>query len=110
MPTSTTRRGNIFFMLFASIAMVGAVGVMGMNIMKGPVRAMALSGGLWTLKDNDTQTATISKNLSVTDMGGDEQLSFDADTKAFSIGAGARGGYQHWGGQCRRCHYNIERQ
>lgn len=53
--------------------------------------AMALSGGLWTLKQDDIQTATISKNLSVTDMGGDEQLTFDADTKALSIGAGGTG-------------------
>ncbi len=53
--------------------------------------AMALSGGLWTLKDDDIQTATISKNLSVTDMGGEEQLTFDAQTKALAIGAGGTG-------------------
>jgi hypothetical protein len=53
--------------------------------------AMALSGGLWTLKQNDVQTATIAKNLSVTDTGGDEQLTFNADTKALSIGSGGTG-------------------
>lgn len=53
--------------------------------------AIALSGGLWNLKDNDAKTATISKNLSVTDTGGMEQLSFNADTKSLAIGVGGTG-------------------
>lgn len=53
--------------------------------------AITLSGGLWMLKQNDTQTATISKNLSVTDLGGNEQLTFDAQSKELSIGAGGTG-------------------
>ena len=53
--------------------------------------AIALSAGLWNLKHNDAKTATIAKNLSVTDTGGNEQLSFNADTKSFAIGVGGTG-------------------
>jgi hypothetical protein len=53
--------------------------------------AMALSGGLWNLKPNDASTATIAKNLTVTDESGTEQLSFDAQSKAFALGAGGTG-------------------
>jgi len=53
--------------------------------------AMALSGGLWNLKQNDVKTATIAKNLSVTDAVGEEQLTFDAATKAFALGDGGTG-------------------
>lgn len=53
--------------------------------------AIALSGGLWNLKENDVSTATIAKNLSVTDTGGAEQLTFNADTKSFAIGVGGTG-------------------
>lgn len=53
--------------------------------------AMALSAGLWNLKENDADTATIAKNLSVTDESGDEQLSFDAQTGALSLGSAGTG-------------------
>ena len=53
--------------------------------------AMALSSGLWNLKESDKRTATIAKNLSVTDTGGSEQLTFNADTKSFAIGVGGTG-------------------
>lgn len=53
--------------------------------------AITLSGGLWNLKANDIQTATISKNLSVTDTGGNEQLTFDAQSKELSLAAGGTG-------------------
>ncbi len=53
--------------------------------------AIALSGGLWNLKESDAKTATISKNLSVTDAGGNEQFTFDAATKSLAIGVGGTG-------------------
>ncbi len=53
--------------------------------------AMVLGGDLWNLKTNDTNTATIAKNLSVTDQLGQEQLGFDAATKALSLGSGGTG-------------------
>ncbi len=53
--------------------------------------AMAASGGLWNLKDGDTGTATIAKNLSVTDSNGAEQLRFNASSKSLSIGSGGTG-------------------
>lgn len=53
--------------------------------------AMALGGDLWNLKPEDSETATIAKNLSVTDEGGQEQLSFDAQTRALSLGSGGTG-------------------
>ncbi len=53
--------------------------------------AQSMAGDLWNLKLNDAQTATIAKNLSVTDGSGDEQLSFDASTKAFALGDGGTG-------------------
>lgn len=53
--------------------------------------AVALSGGLWNLKATDTQTATIAKNLSVTDSGGEEQLTFNAATRALALGDGGTG-------------------
>jgi len=53
--------------------------------------AVAMSAGLWNLKAGDLQTATIDKNLSVTDNSGDEQLSFNADSKALEIGTGGTG-------------------
>jgi hypothetical protein len=53
--------------------------------------AMAMAGNLWNLKPDDSETATIAKNLSVTDEGGAEQLSFDAQTKALSLGTGGIG-------------------
>lgn len=53
--------------------------------------AMAMSGGLWNLKEEDTETATIAKNLSVTDQSGHEQLSFDAASKDLSLGSGGTG-------------------
>ncbi|PZO87909.1 MAG: hypothetical protein DI626_02955 [Micavibrio aeruginosavorus] len=53
--------------------------------------AMAASGGLWNLKDGDTGTATIAKNLSVTDSQGAEQLHFNAASKSLSIGSGGTG-------------------
>lgn len=53
--------------------------------------AVALSGGLWNLKPADAQTATIAKNLSVTDTGGAEQLTFNAQTKALALGDGGTG-------------------
>lgn len=53
--------------------------------------AKILAGGLWNLKEGDTSTATISKNISVTDMAGTEQLTFDAASRALSVGAGGTG-------------------
>lgn len=53
--------------------------------------AKMLAGGLWNLKEGDLQTATISKNLSVTDMGGQEQFTFDAAARALAIGDGGTG-------------------
>ncbi len=53
--------------------------------------AIALSGGLWNLKDNDVGTATISKNLTVTDQTGTEQLSFDAASGQLALGDGGTG-------------------
>lgn len=53
--------------------------------------ALSLTGDLWNLKLDDSDTATIAKNLSVTDGGGHEQLSFDADTKALALGSGGTG-------------------
>lgn len=53
--------------------------------------AKVLAGGLWNLKEGDISTATISKNLSVTDTAGTEQLTFDAASRALSVGAGGTG-------------------
>ena len=53
--------------------------------------AVMMSGGLWDLKENDADTATIAKNLSVTDDSGIEQLSFDTATNDFSLAAGGTG-------------------
>lgn len=53
--------------------------------------AMAMAGDLWNLKEDDTETAVIAKNLSVTDDVGEEQLSFDAASKALSLGDGGTG-------------------
>ncbi len=53
--------------------------------------AMTLAGGLWNLRLDDSDTATIAKNLSVTDESGVEQFSFDASSKALSIGSGGTG-------------------
>lgn len=53
--------------------------------------ASMFAGDLWNLKEDDTETATIAKNLSVTDEGGEEQLSFDAATKDFALGDGGTG-------------------
>lgn len=53
--------------------------------------AMSLTGDLWNLKYDDSDTATIAKNLSVTDEVGHEQLSFNADSKELSIGTGGTG-------------------
>ncbi len=53
--------------------------------------AVTLSAGLWNLKENDLQTATIAKNLSVTDSGGNEQLTFDTQSKELSLAAGGTG-------------------
>lgn len=53
--------------------------------------AMALSGGLWNLKHDDAETATIAKNLSVTDGTGEEQLVFDAAAKELALGVGGTG-------------------
>lgn len=53
--------------------------------------AMAMGGGLWNLKTDDASTATIAKNLSVTDGAGAEQLVFDAASKEFALGDGGTG-------------------
>lgn len=53
--------------------------------------AITLSAGLWNLKADDASTATISKNLSVTDNSGSEQFTFDAQQKELTIGAGGTG-------------------
>lgn len=53
--------------------------------------AMTLTGDLWNLKYDDADTATIAKNLSVTDDVGHEQLSFDAASKELSLGSGGTG-------------------
>jgi hypothetical protein len=53
--------------------------------------AMTLAGGLWNLKEDDSSTATIAKNLSVTDDVGAEQLTFDAAAKEFALGDGGTG-------------------
>ena len=55
------------------------------------VEAKILAGGLWNLKEGDVATATIAENLSVTDGGGIEQLTFNASQRALSIGAGGTG-------------------
>ena len=53
--------------------------------------AMALTGDLWNLKFDDLETATIAKNLSVTDEVGQEQLTFDAASKELALGTGGTG-------------------
>ncbi len=53
--------------------------------------AITLSAGLWNLKADDASTATISKNLSVTDDSGSEQFTFDAQEKELTLGAGGTG-------------------
>ncbi|MFA5592844.1 MAG: hypothetical protein WC989_05995 [Micavibrio sp.] len=53
--------------------------------------AIALSGGLWELKDGRVDTATIAKNLSVTDESGAEQMTFNAAARLLTVGAGGSG-------------------
>ncbi len=53
--------------------------------------AEIMSGGLWRLKEDDSQTAEIKKNLSVQDESGAEQMSFDAQTKELAIASGGTG-------------------
>lgn len=53
--------------------------------------ARTMAGSLWNLKEGDSQTAEIRKNLSVTDEDGDEQLTFNAQTKQFQLGVGGTG-------------------
>ena len=54
-------------------------------------QALAESGGLWSLDADDAGTATIAKNLSVTDDVGTRQLSFDAATGALALAGGGTG-------------------
>lgn len=53
--------------------------------------ALVQSGGLWNLKIDDADTATIAKNLTVTDEHGTQQLSFDAASGALALGASGTG-------------------
>ena len=52
--------------------------------------AYAMSGGLWTVKTGDPDTAEIQKKLEVTD-GTAAQLQFDAASKTLTIGDGGTG-------------------
>lgn len=53
--------------------------------------AEVMSGGLWRLKENDVKTAEINKNISVKDVAGIEQLSFDVQNKVMMLGSGGTG-------------------
>lgn len=53
--------------------------------------AVTMSGGLWNLKEDDANTATIAKNLTVTDDTGTQKLSFDVASGALSLGAAGTG-------------------
>lgn len=53
--------------------------------------AAILSGGLWKMKENDSKTAEIQKNLSIKDSTGVEQLSFNTQSKQLAIGVGGVG-------------------
>lgn len=53
--------------------------------------ARTMAGSLWILKEGDANTAQIRKNLAVTDNDGDEQLTFNANTKQLMLAHGGVG-------------------
>lgn len=53
--------------------------------------ALSLTGELWNLDVDDSNTATIAKNLTVTDEVGQKQLTFDTESKALALGSGGTG-------------------
>ena len=53
--------------------------------------AYAMSGGLWTVKTGDPDTAEIQKKLEVTDAANAAQFQFDAASKTLTIGDGGTG-------------------
>lgn len=53
--------------------------------------AVTMSSGLWNLKEADAGTATIAKNLTVTDEEGAQKMSFDIESGDLSLGAAGTG-------------------